>query len=286
MSAGSGSWLRRCASVLGRAFALTAALAAEPAAAGPAGAAVPPYSGLVVFGDSLSDVGNAGRFSNGPVWVEVLARRLGTEMRPSRTGGSNYAVGGALTHGRPTDIRGQSAAFLAAHDGAADPAALYVVYGGANDLLAGGCTGPGEAVARTAAAALRATVDDLAAAGARHILVPNLPNIGYAPVVQAFGPACVSEAGRLTRAFNAALDAELRKVEQKHGLTLLRLDVFALAEDVMSDPAAAGFQDVREPCRGGACDDALFWDTLHPTTNGHARLAEAALTALGLERSR
>jgi phospholipase/lecithinase/hemolysin len=37
------------------------------------------FDHMVVFGDSLSDAGNAGRFSNGPVWVEELAARLRLE---------------------------------------------------------------------------------------------------------------------------------------------------------------------------------------------------------------
>src|SRR5690349_1365451 len=66
-------------------------------------------SRLIVFGDSLSDIGNIddatfgavpgssyfdGRFSNGPAWVERLASNLGVgPLRPSRVGGTNYAYG-------------------------------------------------------------------------------------------------------------------------------------------------------------------------------------------------
>ena len=48
----------------------------------------PPIDHIVVFGDSLSDTGNAGRFSNGPVWVEQLAARLEIATVPivSRSG--------------------------------------------------------------------------------------------------------------------------------------------------------------------------------------------------------
>jgi phospholipase/lecithinase/hemolysin len=248
-----------------------------------------PYSGLVVFGDSLSDTGNAGRFTNGPVWVEVIAERVGTELKPSRAGGTNYAVGGALTDGGLSDVRGQLAAYLETHRGRADARALHVVYAGANNLLMAGCEPNRDSprrVARRAAAALGAVVDDLAAAGAEHILVPNLPNIGFAPALRALGPTCVTEARRLTEAFNAALEGELREVEAKRSITVRRLDVFALADQVMSDPRSAGFRDVTTPCLRGSCDGALFWDYLHPAAAAHARLAAAALSAIGLPAER
>ena len=56
-------------------------------AAASAGAA-PRFAALYVFGDSLSDSGNAGRFSNGPVWVEHLAERLGLKLLPARFNGT------------------------------------------------------------------------------------------------------------------------------------------------------------------------------------------------------
>ena len=247
----------------------------------PSKAAMSPYRALVVFGDSLSDSGNNGRYTNGPVWVELVARRLGLPLTPSRSGGTNYAVGGAPTHGNPTAIRAQVQSFLSQHRGEADSEALYVLFGGANDLLGGGCQ-PGDRtrVAQTAAAALRATVDDLTDAGATHILVANMPDIGLAPILRVQGPECAAAARRLTVAFNDALDQELRTVEDKSRIRILRLDTYGLAERLKADPQAAGFTDISSPCMNGPCDGALFWDPVHPTSAAHARLADAALAVI------
>src|SRR5215471_3275020 len=74
-----------------------------------------PFSNMVVFGDSLSDVGNLqaewfintpgpyywnGRFSNGPVWAETTMTGLGLPaLDHSSAGGTDYAYGGAKTTG-------------------------------------------------------------------------------------------------------------------------------------------------------------------------------------------
>ncbi|HYN39806.1 MAG TPA: SGNH/GDSL hydrolase family protein [Rhodospirillales bacterium] len=245
--------------------------------------AAPAFDGLVVFGDSLSDNGNAGRFSDGPVWVEVIARQMGVELRPSRAGGTNYAVGGARTHGGPADLRAQVHDYLKKITaGDADPGTLLIVYAGANDLLARGCGRQQNGVAKTAAAAVTASVNDLAAAGARHILVPNLPDIGVAPAIRMQGGACAEQARRLTRAFNAALQHDLPAVETRHDVRIILLDVFALTEAVLADPREAGFEDVEMPCLHGDCRRALFWDHLHPSSYAHARLAAAALRTLDI----
>jgi outer membrane lipase/esterase len=240
------------------------------------------FPALVVFGDSLSDTGNAGRFSNGPVWVEHMAERLGARLRPSGDGGTNYAVGGARASGGPTDLRAQADAFLPARRGRLDPAALYVVCGGGNDLLAAAVYGPdGDAVARGAADAIGGIVADLASAGARHILVPNLPDIGITPALRALGPAAAAGARELSRAYNETLELALDRVEADHPVRIVRLDVFSLADGVIADPAAAGFRNVTDPCRdAGSCEGMLFWDHVHPTALAHARLADAALAAV------
>src|SRR4051794_4802084 len=65
------------------------------------------FTSIVSFGDSLTDTGNVfaasggttpaapywmGRASNGPLWVEQLAARLGVAApTPSLLGGTNYA---------------------------------------------------------------------------------------------------------------------------------------------------------------------------------------------------
>jgi outer membrane lipase/esterase len=253
-------------------------IAGAPAAA----AAASPVTALVVLGDSLSDSGNAGRFSNGPVWVEHLAQNLGLELRPAVAGGSNFAVGGARIEGGMADLGRQLRAFLAQRSEGPDPEALHVVYGGGNDVLALlGSAGPdGEARAHEAALALARLVDAMATAGAVRLLVPNLPDVGLAPAVHFQGPAARAEARRLTLAFNAALEPALAALERRHGIEIVRLDVFALAERLIADPAAAGFHDVVTPCRGGPCEGFLFWDLVHPTSAAHARLGAAALAAL------
>lgn len=67
-------------------------------------------TGIVSFGDSLSDVGNTylaagipasppyfnGCYSNGPIWLDDLASKLGVGLiTPSLAGGTDYAWGGA-----------------------------------------------------------------------------------------------------------------------------------------------------------------------------------------------
>jgi phospholipase/lecithinase/hemolysin len=244
-------------------------------------AAAPVFDRLIVFGDSLSDTGNAGRFSNGPVWVEYLAQRLALPLEPARIGGGNFAIGNARLdpESGPSSLPAQVDLFLAMPP--PQGRTLFVVFGGGNDLFAAVGTAGAEALADRAVAALTSIVSDLVDHGARDILLPNLPDIGMTPEIRSRGAEAVMEAGRLTARFDDALDRALVAFLDRPGLRLHRLDVRALAERVRTAPAAAGFADVSTPCRGtGQCGGCLFWDDVHPTTLGHARLAEAAYRVL------
>jgi outer membrane lipase/esterase len=241
------------------------------------------FQRIVVIGDSLSDGGNAGRFSNGPVWVEQLAGRMGLALTPSSRGGSNFAVGGAKLDpaSGPTALPAQLDELISRKITPAGT--LYVVWGGGNDLLAAVGSSDGDRMLTKAGDALRTILSRLIALGASDILVPNLPNVGLTPAVRTYGPAAEAR-GKMLSAQFCQLSDEVVQVLRKSGgrsVHLIRLDVWSLADRAVSQPHEAGFDEVRVPCQQRpACDRALFWDGVHPTTYAHGRLADSALHAI------
>lgn len=246
-----------------------------------------PYTAMYVLGDSLSDTGNIftatsglapaspyynGRFSDGPVYTDVVAQGLGVSSLNTLNGGTNGAYGGAkVISGDPTpSLTQQAAALIGGAGGVLDPSALYVAFGGANDLRAGDTVEEALAVAEQ----LATIVSDLISAGAVDVLVPNLPDLGSTP--EAGGDPA---ARAITMAYNEALANALGGVG---GGNIIQFDLFGLFDDLIDDPGAFGFTNATDACYTGALNGGtpdqvcatpetyVFWDNIHPTGAAHA----------------
>lgn len=151
------------------------------------------YSQLYVFGDSLSDTGNIGRWtfdsSSHQLYDEILANNIGKTLTPSSKGGLDYAEGGGVAvPGLDSDYttQDQVKSYLASTGGKADPNGLYIHWIGGNDLAAAALSlNPISAVkiALNSATQAASQVNDLLKAGAGTVVVPTVPNIGLTPVL-------------------------------------------------------------------------------------------------------
>lgn len=255
--------------------------------------------GFTVFGDSLSDNGNAfkttgglvppsppyfnGRFTNGTVWIEDLAANLNLT-----TTTVNFAFGGATSGTTNTVIPGllpgittEVNQFLQSSP-SVSPNRAFVVWAGANDYLGGRQTNPAIPIGN-----ISTILQRLNAAGAETLIVPNLPDLGRVPGT-VNDPAQSAGLTQLTTAHNQGLQAALRSLSQSNpNLSIVPIDVNALFNEVLRDPARFGFTNVTQPCilTGANCDQFLFWDELHPTARGHQIISEYALSLLTAPQS-
>jgi len=308
------------------------------------------YSNVFVFGDSLSDDGNLNaldprvptRFTNGPLAVEVVAGAFGFALTPSfhLSGGytgNNYAIAGA----KAVDDDGNEAtpdinlptqvnAFLQIHGGVAPSDALYIMLIGGNDIRAARAISATAVFATTAAerqairqaanaslnaavAAEQAQLLKLIAAGAKHILVSNAPDIGLIPETDLVTAGLLAntqtaqqarKAARLPKMttklsakYNRKLARKIGRIESQTGVEIEEYDLFGFVTDQVDNAADYGYTNTDDACiyvfsQGGAVNPActdfpiasgfLFWDEIHPTTQAHQR-AGAEMVAELLE---
>lgn len=261
---------------------------------------------VVVFGDSLSDAGNAsaitggfapgsplGRFSNGLNWADIafgstpaLGFSLGGGLTGNVTGYDNYAVGGAFTGsgnlvGLAVGIANEIAAFQGA-GGTFAPRDLVSLWGGANNGFAavqapGATAATIQANAVSAVGAQLANVQTLVGLGARQILVLNVPDLGTTPAITAFGPSAVQGASYFTTVFNTGLQQGLTQIAgAAPGVNIIQADAASALRVLLANPALYGFTNTTTPCgfNGGAgCNGYLFGDGVHPTEATYAWLA-------------
>lgn len=260
-----------------KAFLVAAALlAAAPAAASP-------FSQIVIFGDSLSDVGNNGRFTDKYLWDEHVAGGFGLAMRPSTKGGTDYAYSGALITadvGKIPSLPHQLAAYLAAHP-KADGKALYVIWGGGNDVFSTIANPGGSAkLVQQGVADTVAMIQKLASAGARSILVGDVPRTDLTPYVRGLGKAVMAQQLGVVTSWNGALAAALGKL---HGPARVQTyDAAGGLAAIVVSPTHYNFTDYTTPCDGKCADPdhTFFWDAVHPASFGHAFIGSAVLAVL------
>ena len=277
-----------------------------------------PYSGLYVFGDSLSDAGSSpsaitsiykllgnacdaahpcppyvdGHYSNGL----TAAERLADEILPgganagnffsfavsgSTTGIGNFGDGGsAISAGAYTlpgmvQQLGLYQSMLPGLGGMADANALYFVWGGANDFL----TLDSPVVA---AQNIANHVGALAAMGASTILVPNLPDLALTPFAMLSGLEV--QAQLFSISFNTTLAPLLSALDGALPARIIQFDTFALFNDIVANPAGAGFGNATDACLlSPGCtnpDEFIFWDSFHPTAAAHGHIAGAFAQAV------
>jgi phospholipase/lecithinase/hemolysin len=284
--------------------ALTSISTAVVLLATPFTAAQASYSQIVAFGDSLSDNGNAfkatkavlgvgvpvtpywnGRFSNGPVAVEVMAQTLGVSL-------VDYAYGGALTGtdnralpglpGIQTQVNKFTSGLSAANK-TADADALYFLWGGGNDFFS---ATDKQAAVGIAVTNLTGEVAQLYGAGAREFFVPLLPDLSNTLDAVEGGAAAQAQAHALSQAFNGNLTSALQNLEGSlSGATIRIFDPTAVLNATRASVLAAGGTSSAACWTGNytggggtLCTDPelhTMWDRVHPTALVHDALGHA-----------
>ncbi|MDA0647861.1 MAG: SGNH/GDSL hydrolase family protein [archaeon] len=276
---------------------------------------LPQISNLLVFGDSLSDMGNAkaswlnvpdvppywqGRFSNGAVWVEYLstAYSVNTTIGASTQPGDNRAFGGAQTGQGYAylvlpNVGAQITEYLANVQSTIPANTVISLWAGGNDFLYG------SANANTIVANMESHIRALATAGADEFIVPNLPPLETTPEVSGKSQSQQTVIANEVQLYNTKLANMLVNLSAELSITFHSIDAYSIFNSIVQNKQALGLTNVQDAaCSGGAsllplpicnagdtiaqnADEYLFFDKAHPTRVMHRFIGRYAIEAIG-----
>jgi phospholipase/lecithinase/hemolysin len=277
---------------------------------------LPSASNILVFGDSLSDMGNAkdsiinapdvppywnGRFSNGPVWVEYFSDAMGinTTRGSGIEVGDNRAFGGSQTGQGYSylvlpNVGFQINSYLTNVQSNIASDDLVVLWAGGNDFLYG------SANPETISANMASHITALSEAGATRFIVPNLPPLETTPEVQSRSNSQQAQIAADVIEYNQRLATAVADLVSSRNIEVQLLDTYSLFNQIVGNADHLGIINTIDPacsstgsilplpiCNSGDpvvsnVEQYLYFDKAHPTATMHAAIGNFAESLIGL----
>jgi phospholipase/lecithinase/hemolysin len=254
------------------------------------------FTSLYVFGDGVSTTTNGPggsayygkRYSNGRVWVEVLAQWQGLSYVSNR----NWSYFGHYSPNLVTNINN----FPAPPDA---NTALFVVWVNNADFVysmsnyapytTNNIAAWTNGINRSLTNHLKA-IQTLYAKGARTLIMPNAVDITKVPYYVGLNPPSKSFVRQRVIDFNSAFAAMLAQARSSlPGITIHSPDIFALLDDMLTRPADYGLTNalynglsvdalsdpaLTDKSLNGPGASYVFWDYLDPTAKVNMVIAD------------
>jgi outer membrane lipase/esterase len=243
------------------------------------------FSNFYFLGDSLTDIGNnpgcdasihgGSKQPDSKNWAQFFAEEYGYTVIKSDSGGNNFAYGGAesgyesrVTGADKDHNRGARTQVdqLISREAILDSRALYSMYIGANDIIGyfAGQTGKTQAQVTTECGPnIAASLNKLHDAGARIIVLGNLPDLSNIPIFYETEDAAAAR--RMSQEINEAIRNEVNNI----GYDVIQIDLYGFFVDAIANKERYGFLHGPEDCASlhpsDNYDYYIYWDIAHPT---------------------
>ena len=251
------------------------------------------FSSLYAFGDGVcTTTNNTGggslyygkRYTNGRVWIEVLAQRQGLNYESNK----NWSYFGDYS----SDLIANVNRFTAPPDA---NTALFVVWVNDADFVADITSrGPGQPEDMNLAVWTAANnqsltnhfniITSLYAKGARTLVMPNAVDITKIPEYNGLSTSEKAFIRQRVIDFNTGFASVLNQVKVLHpDLTIYEPDIFSLVDNMVANPANYGLIKPTTDAIDDHCTDIkgrgtnyVFWDYMDPTAMVHLLIADVA----------